>query len=345
MMIAAAPAQAQNAPVARTNPQPTAASSYWTAERFKAARPLPLPLATPGARHEMAPPAAAGRPASQDGQAPIEPPGFSGQQLFSPDAPAPGVTGVDPGARGTFGADYTSTRVFPLFNGAAAPYSADRAYPYRTVGILFFTIDNVPYLCSASVIQHRIVATAGHCVHSGTAAGFYDNWVFVPAYRDGAAPFKTWNWRMVATTGTWAGGGSVPNGADHAMIEFADQPMYPNAKPSKLGYVTGWLGWQTLNLMPNHTSKLGYPCNLDKCGKMQNVTSGSFAAVAPNNVEYGSDARGGPWVQNFQTHAVGGGTGIKAAPNRLVGVPPTATSAKTRKCRAPRSRTTAGSAC
>ena len=57
---------------------------------------------------------------------------------------------------------------------------------------------------------------------------------------------------------------------------------------------------------------------------MQNVTSNSFQTSAPNNVEYGSDARGGssggPWVQNFSTRAVGGGTGFNTGLNRVVGV-------------------------
>lgn len=57
---------------------------------------------------------------------------------------------------------------------------------------------------------------------------------------------------------------------------------------------------------------------------MQNVTSNSYRATSPTNVEYGSDARGGssggPWVQNFALMATGGGTGSNAAQNRLVGI-------------------------
>ncbi|MEJ7805949.1 MAG: hypothetical protein WKG03_08530, partial [Telluria sp.] len=173
--------------------------------------------------------------------------------------------------------------------------------------------------------QRRVVATAGHCVHSGTAAGFHRNWVFVPAFRDGVAPLRQWNWRYVITTPAWVGGGGgVPNAADYAMIEFADQPMTTGGPLVKLGAVTGWLGWQTASLLSNHTSKLGYPCNLDSCQKMQNVTSTNYRATAPNNVEYGSDARGGssggPWVQNFAVMSVGGGTGLNVAQNRVVGI-------------------------
>jgi V8-like Glu-specific endopeptidase len=247
------------------------------------------------------------------------------RKLYTPDASqlGPQREVMTPGAVGTFGAQYTSTRVFPMFSGSSAPFSADRAYPYITIGKLFFTISGQPYVCSASVIQHRIVATAGHCVHSGTSAGFHDNWVFVPAFRDGTAPLLAWNWSAATVTNTWAfGGGTVPNAADYAMIQFSDQVA--GGRVLALGDVTGWLGWQTQSLAANHTSKLGYPCNLDNCQKMQDITSGAFRSVSPNNVEYGSDATGGssggPWVQNFQLLQSGGGTGSNTGSNRVVGV-------------------------
>jgi V8-like Glu-specific endopeptidase len=339
---AAAPAPG---PVVKTNTVSSLLpNTYWTAERFRAAKPLALPIAAPGQRHEQSlSTPMTGKQVSSDPGLPTMEVNHPATHLFTPiegttsllegnDGAVASLAGrsgqeeVTPTAAGTFGAYYTSTRVFPMYTGAAAPYSADRAYPYRTVGKLFFSINGAPYLCSASVIQRRIVVTAGHCVHSGNlATGFYSDFVFVPAYRDGAAPFKAWNWRVATTTYTWAtGNGAVPNAADYAMIEFDDQPLSTGAPPSRLGNVTGWLGWQTNSLIPNHTSKLGYPCNLDACQKMQNVTSNSFRPTDPNNVEYGSDARGGssggPWVQNFQVLQVGGGTGIKTGSNRVVGV-------------------------
>ncbi|MDC8758689.1 trypsin-like serine peptidase [Janthinobacterium fluminis] len=331
-VLATSTAYAQHGPVSKVNAEVATNGSapYWTAERLKAAKPLPLPQARAGA-HVPDPAAALAQPASQAG-ADGQPPSLQGapapQQLFFPSPEQkilPDSEGVSPSAAGTFGAHYTSTRVFPLFSGANAGFSADRAYPYTTVGKLFFSISGVPYVCSASVIQRRIVATAGHCVHSGTAAGFHSNFMFAPAYRDGVAPLKTWNWRLVTTTATWAGGGGgVPNAADYAMIEFVDQALTPGGPVYKLGNLTGWLGWQTVSLALNHTSKLGYPCNLDSCQKMQNVASNNFRTTFPNNVEYGSDARGGssggPWVQNFETVPVGGATGLNTGVNRVVGV-------------------------
>lgn len=305
------------------------ASAYWTPERFKAAKPLPLPIArADGAR--PVPMAAMTREVSKsvNGQPPQMHTRPAEQQLFVPDVSLQRLmdaSGITPQASGTLNTPYTSTRVFPMHTGVNAGFSADRAYPYVTVGKLFFTKGGSPFVCSASVIQRRVVATAGHCVHSGTAAGFHSNVVFVPAFRDGVAPLKQWTWRFMTTTAAWAnGGGAVPNAGDFAMIEFGDQAMVPGGPLTKLGNVTGWLGWQTLALNNNHTSKLGYPCNLDSCQKMQNVTSSAFRAVAPNNVEYGSDATGGssggPWVQNLAILAVGGGTGNNVGQNRVVGI-------------------------
>lgn len=324
-LFGAAAGQAQEKPIMVTNPDAKAAAAFWTPERFKSAKPLPMPHADPATTMREEPAAApAGKAESSDGHAPAQFTRPPAKRLFTPE-PGKGTNGgvVSPGAVGSFGAHYTSSRVFPLFTGTSAPFSADRAYPYITVGTLFFSIDNVAYLCSASAIQNRIIVTAGHCVHSGTSSGFYSNWVFVPAFRDGTAPLLTWNWRAAIVTGTWAtGGGTVPNAADYAMIEVGDQPV--NGVTRSLGFVTGWLGWQTRSLSANHTSKLGYPCNLDRCQKMQNVTSGAFRNTAPNNVEYGSDAEGGssggPWVQNFQMLQTGGGSGSNTGSNRVVGV-------------------------
>ncbi|MBC7456514.1 MAG: trypsin-like serine protease [Massilia sp.] len=227
-----------------------------------------------------------------------------------------------PQASGTSGAQYTSTRVFPIYTGTAAPFSADRTFPYRAAGKLFFSINGAPYICSASVIARRIVATAGHCVHSGTASGFYSNFVFIPAFLDGTAPFGSWAPRLVGVTTTWSsGGGGVPNAADYAMMEMNDQTISGTVR--RIGDLTDSLGWQTLSLASNHTSKLGYPANLDNARKMQNVMSDNFQAFAPNTVAYGSDAgggsSGGPWVQNLEVASVGQ-NGNNLGSNRVVGI-------------------------
>lgn len=65
--------------------------------------------------------------------------------------------------------------------------------PGRMVGKLFFTISGRPYTCSGSVVEavnRSVVWTAGHCV--AERGKFFANWIFVPGYRDGAAPYGRW---------------------------------------------------------------------------------------------------------------------------------------------------------
>ena len=310
-----------------------AALDYWTPERFASAKPLPLPeakIAPASSGKDARASRPVGKPASSDAQAPSQEPVPAVERLYEPRQGAadnPQANAIEPQDRGTLNAYFTSTRVSPLFTETAPPYhSADRSYPYRAVGKLFFSIGDANYVCSASIIQRRIVVTAGHCVHPGERNGaYFSNFLFVPAYRSGVAPFLRWAPRLVRTTPSWInGGGAVPNAADYAMMVMADQPIRPGTTPVRIGNYLGWLGWQTQSLYPNHTSKLGYPCNLDSCQIMQNITSESARVVERNNVEYGSDASGGssggPWVQNFGVTAAGGGSGVSPAPNRVVGV-------------------------
>jgi hypothetical protein len=113
---------------------------------------------------------------------------------------------VEPSDVGTSGAHFSSSRLVPA--------DSRLFYPYSTVGKLFFVKPGVgPFECSAAVVRPRLVLTAGHCVHSGSGgnSGFFSNFLFVPAFHSGQAPFQAWDWSFVVTTVSWAGSnGSVP---------------------------------------------------------------------------------------------------------------------------------------
>lgn len=85
--------------------------------------------------------------------------------------------------------------------------SAEVPQPYPSAyGKVFFT-DNggVNYVCSGTAVlsaNESVVWTAGHCVNEGPGA-FYKNFLFVPAYRDGAAPYGKFAGTTLLTTSGW----------------------------------------------------------------------------------------------------------------------------------------------
>jgi len=309
-------------------------TEYWTPERLRDARPMPLPTPTnrsPAAElQQLEPEGGSARAVSVigSGRGPtvrVRP--DRSTRLFTPAEPATVTT-----EEATDGApeDGAVTRDASSGNGhyssqPLVPRSAASSDPYRRVGKLFFRKPGQgDFVCSASVLRPRILLTAGHCVHSGKGAnGFFDNFRFVPAFDNGNAPYGSWNWAFVWTTNTWINGGATfPNAADYAIIELQDRTVNGNLR--RIGDVVGFLGFRTGGLHPNHVHMLGYPLNLDNGQRMRQTTAASFRTTGSNTVEYGSNMRGGssggPWVQNFAGDCTGTNCAANRLPNAVVGV-------------------------
>jgi V8-like Glu-specific endopeptidase len=307
LLLVSLPAAAAAGVMTLANPHAKAVERVWTAERFAAAQPMPLQDVDrdgldgiPEASSWLADESAKGL--SAEGRAPIAGIRADGtNRLFEDSDREMALAAEDLGsihepAAGSAKGYFTSARLVPT--------SADRSYPYTTVGKLFFHIPNQgDFYCSAAVIRARIIVTAGQCVHSGTTnPGFYDDFEFVPAYRDGVAPLGTWEWEYVVVHNTWTGGGGkLPNAADYALIELGDEVI--DGATRKIGDVAGYLGYIIQKLRPNHAHLLGYASNFDSGEKLHQVTAQALRAAKSNNVEYGSDMRGGsgggPLIQDF----------------------------------------------
>ncbi|MGH6904842.1 MAG: trypsin-like serine peptidase [Geminicoccaceae bacterium] len=315
----------------------------WAPAQYQDAQPLDLPLATVTAQ-ELLEREAEGSPSS-DAQVSAEGRDVPEAKAIAADPDArlfpelpeedrelggPDGTGIEPRGidepepldAGVAEAYFSSSRLIPT--------GARRYYPYRTVGKLFFSIPGAGrFICSGAVLRPRLILTAGHCVHSGGDGvdGFFEDFVFVPAYHEGNAPYKAWEAAVVWTTGSWASsGGIVPNRADFAIIEVRNEVFRKDGRNlrKRIGDVTGYLGYRTNGLLPNHTKQLGYPANHDFGEIMHQVDSQYFVGFDQDTVLYGNDmaggSSGGPWVENFGWKAEGQTDGLAPFPNSVVGV-------------------------
>ena len=80
-----------------------------------------------------------------------------------------------------------------------------KSKPYRTHGKVFFTLGVANYVCSGTSIKSKtksLVVTAGHCTYS-QADGYASNFMFAPAFKDGARPFGEWTAKNLKATPQW----------------------------------------------------------------------------------------------------------------------------------------------
>lgn len=283
--------------------------AYWTPNRILNAKPIELHPSVGANGLPTAQPTAEGGPSVRtEGAAPTiqfdRPPTVlipedllpAAGRLGTPVESVQPAGGVSPTATSSTGAHFTTYRVFP--DGAV------NAYPNKPAGKLLFSDPNTggDYICSASVIQRRLVVTAGHCVSSPSTNPaqryFYTNFMFIPGYRNGVAPVGTWTPSQIRVTQVWyASNGSVPNAQDVAIMVMRDNGG------SAIGNVTGWYGSWTNRLALNHLTMIGYPGNLDNGQRMEMNQAGTFANGGNNTYIYGSAMRGGssggPWIQDY----------------------------------------------
>ena len=148
----------------------------------------------------------------------------------APAQAAPGVkakaVGQDPAQVAAYWTKARMRSAKPVAKVQGGGKPARSAYPFTRYepttydarhGKVFFSDGGSNYVCSGTAItsgNESVVWTAGHCVNEGPG-GFYTNWAFVPAYKDGARPYGTFAATRLQTTTGWGNGGdfSVDLGA------------------------------------------------------------------------------------------------------------------------------------
>lgn len=290
------------------------ARSTWTPERLQRAAPRPIPEVEATApdlaplAEPVAPRFSTGSPGSGRHRDALR------ERLYTPEPSEPEPTLRVPNAASPSSAVYTQSRVFPAF--------AVTRYPYRTTGRLFYhdPVIRADFLCSAAVIEQRLILTAGHCVFEPAGDYFFTDFLFVPALDRGAAPYGNWEVDWVIVGPDWFNGdGRVPNSGDFALLQTSVRRV--NGERVRIGDEVGWLGFRTSAAANNHVTILGYPVNLDGGERLQATSAPTFRSAFPNAAEFGSQqqggASGGPLIENFGIPASGQ---TQSFENRAVGV-------------------------
>jgi V8-like Glu-specific endopeptidase len=186
-------------------------------------------------------------------------------------------------------------------SGTSAGVSIEVPQPYPSAyGKVFFTSNSgVNYVCSGAAVtsaNESVVWTAGHCVNEGPGA-FYKNFLFVPAYRDGSAPYGKFAGSTLMTTSGWQTSGEW--GVDLGAVVVG-----PNAFGQTLSDAVAEapLAFDTPR---NQAYKLyGYPAAKKFSGQRLRVCETSWLMddtfATPNTMGASCDmtggSSGGPWV-------------------------------------------------
>jgi V8-like Glu-specific endopeptidase len=261
--------------------------AYWTPARMLSARNgAGITVRSASASH-AAPSGVHGPAGHVDGSGPDQ--AFAGPAVR---IAAPDIRGVRPDS-GSVGSPWTGS-----------PYEP----PATTTGKVFFTTHNGEnWQCSASTVNSNgkdSVITAGHCVYGSMGGevpgeGWHSNWIFVPDYRNGTAPYGVWTARELWTPTNYVNnqdegddmGGAVINTNSYGQhivnvvggqgiawnwpaSEYVYDFGYPVAAPFN-GQTLQYCNGSEFNWSSEVSSTIGLPCNF---------TPGSS---------------GGPWLMDF----------------------------------------------
>lgn len=183
-----------------------------------------------------------------------------------------------------------------------------RAMPASTMGRVFFTnsATGARFTCSGAAINSAnlsLVLTAGHCLHAGPSGSWHSNWVFVPGYRDGAAPHGVWAATLLGTHSAYSATG------DH-RFDVGLATVAPKSG-RKLVSVVGGQGI-TFSAEPRGWHRVfGYAFRPDRLrARRLQVCSGPFGRIDGADaggavaVGMGCDLAGGisgaPWIRDFE---------------------------------------------
>ncbi|SDC28083.1 trypsin-like serine peptidase [Actinokineospora iranica] len=167
----------------------------------------------------------------------------------------------------------------------------------KTAGRVFFTYQGRDASCSGDAVtsaNKSTVLTAGHCVKLDGA--YHANWVFVPAYDNGAAPHGKWAARATFATPQWDAGEDIDYDIGAAVVGPLNGALLTD--------VVGGQGVAFNQPKAQNMYAFGYPAAAPYDGTKLIYCSGrTFSAFLSSGVGMTCDmtggSSGGPWFQSF----------------------------------------------
>ncbi|GAB7180983.1 serine protease [Kitasatospora sp. Ki12] len=189
----------------------------------------------------------------------------------------------------------TPAAATPTAGATTAPAPAD-ARETATVGALFSgSVAAGNHFCTASVLHSatgNLLLTAAHCLSST------DGVTFAPGYRDGSAPYGTWQVTAIHTTSNWAQKGDVDE--DFAILETAP------SNGRKVEDVVGGNHLGTDEPFDATVRLYGYPADAEEPNLCTNTTARQSAYQrAVQCPSYPAGTSGGPWISAATGDVVG----------------------------------------
>lgn len=208
-----------------------------------------------------------------------------------------------------------------VLRAAAAFDSYEHPTPYPPQhGKVFFTLGGTNYVCSGTSLNSSngsVVWTAGHCVNEGPGA-YATNWAFVPAYRDGSAPYGTWTARALLSTTQWASGGDISYDVGAAVMNTSGG--------NTLNSTVGGRGIAFNYARNQFYRSYGYPAAPPFTGERlwvcESQLSHSDPSTSPQTMAIGCDmtggSSGGGWLVGNNVYSVNS-YGYLTEPNVMYG--------------------------
>ncbi|MCS6712280.1 hypothetical protein JSY14_09715 [Brachybacterium sp. EF45031] len=168
--------------------------------------------------------------------------------------------------------------------------------PVDHIGKVFFTIDGTDYVCSANAVvsdNESTVATAGHCAHEG-GGSWATNWVFVPAYENGNAPYGAWTAEDLFAPTQWTSEGDMTYDTAFAVVRGEGS--------ATLTDTVGGSGVEFNGARGQRYTSYGYPAGTPFDGETLHQCTGTAEADPTGSTEsHGipcdmtGGSSGGPW--------------------------------------------------